>query len=234
MIMPRWVTAWHLSPTHTSTQSNQLWAGTHIAAAPEARGLTSQDTVAAGHISAELYTHMSRHGWKPECAFRQCQSVFFFLSFTHSHRHKPTCDAHTCSHADNYSITAIKLYGNLPGGKQTFSLVPPPFLDRWWTVSWGRMHHSHHTWTKAPGVSLLLLQYSAVLPPRKPQESKGGKGWERNREGRKGRVKKGRYKKKTTGSKKGGREGGWEPDAWAHIYLSCQIIWQALQGGVYN
>lgn len=26
------------------------------------------------------------------------------------------------------------------------------------------------------------------------------------------------------GSKKSGREGGWEPDAWARIYLSCQII----------
>lgn len=30
--------------------------------------------------------------------------------------------------------------------------------------------------------------------------------------------------KMTRGSKNGGREGGWEPDASAQIYLSCQII----------
>ena len=89
MIMPWWVRAWQ-SLTHNSTQSNPPWAGTHIAAAPEARGLTRQDSVSAGHSSAEL--------WLKNCIYIALFLLYrplrvLYVTCQHSHTLKETASA---------------------------------------------------------------------------------------------------------------------------------------------
>lgn len=90
----------------------------------EDRGLTGQDILAAGHISTELYTHMSRHGWKQVCAF--CNSTVSanlgFLSLGHSYRHMLTYAAQRHSDVDKYFITATKCAGPFQVANKHFLL----------------------------------------------------------------------------------------------------------------
>lgn len=180
--MPWWVRTWQL-PTHTGTQSNQFWAETHIAAAPEAWGLTSQDTVAAGHTEVELYTCMSRRCWKRVSAQSQCE--FFFFS--------PLLQTHARPHAHMWRSRMLRcwqllyhwhrMFGTLLGGKQTFSLVPAPFLDRWWMLRLSQIHRSPHSQShmnvraiKTPGASLLLFSIQWCCLQETPRTARGREG----------------------------------------------------------
>lgn len=116
-------------------------------------------------------SHQSGH-WC--CGTHQCRAVYihvkasleanmFFLSFYPSVTHTDT-HSNTCPHVDKNSITARKCAGPFLVAKKMFSLVPLPFIDSWWMVSWDQIHQSHHgqshmdVWAKAPGASLFSLQ----------------------------------------------------------------------------
>lgn len=63
MIQPWWVRAWQWT-FRTGIQSNQLWAGTHSTAAPEARGQTRLDSACRTHHHYQcgiVHMHVKSH-----------------------------------------------------------------------------------------------------------------------------------------------------------------------------
>lgn len=215
MIMPWWVRAWQ-SPTHTGTLPNQSWAGTRIAAAPQARGLTRQDAVAAGHISAELYTHWSRHSWK------RVQYVHFVKA-----QSVPICPSVHHSHAETHeTLTHTVMLTTTPSMPQN---VQDPF--RWQTnifsspaaIPWQMMDGqprpdspvssrpithkclSESTWCVSTPVSVFSCATSKE-PSR--EQGEGGSGKERETVGEGRGVKKGWEKRQEGAKREGKREVG--------------------------
>lgn len=199
---------------------------------PRPEDKQGRDTVAAGHTSTELYTHLSRPGWKPVRAFSKstvsANQGFFFCPSV------PRTD--TRSHVTLTHTVMLTTTPSLPQNEwdpfswQTNIFSRPTAIPRQMMdgqlrpdspLSSQPITHKclrESTWCISAPASVFSGATS-----KEPSGEQGGRERGKEREKVEGRSKEGAVKK-TRGSKKGGREGGREPDAWARIYLSCQII----------
>lgn len=163
-------------------------------------------------------------------------TLFFFFFFILS-----LCPSVT--HTDTQPKTCPQVCWSLSHARHTSSVSWPTPISSTQDVRSAEPHSPVSTWP-ITHECLSRSTWCISLPPsvftsatfKEASRELGGRerNGERHRKREDGKGEWRRGGKKTRGSRRGGREGGWEPDIWAWVYLSCQIIWQALQGGVYN